>query len=667
MTLVSSYKNPFSEYNANVMDSKKILNYWCSPLDIAKASGVAESDIYTDKNPIVFMGGRGSGKTMFLKYHSFDVQINQHHKEEAQADLLSFFTRNGGIGFYIRIDGPILRSFQGRGLSPEYWEGIFTHYFELQVCKSYLEVLDSLEKKKGLRNEGYTSEFVKYACKLICNHDNQYSDIQSLLDLVDSEIRYVNTFRAEISFSDITFRPQKAFGSQDLTYGIPEVALKTIFKDDPLNFVVFIDEYENFQTDQQRIINTLLKFVKHNTTFRIGMRLEGFRTFATVTGDDFIKEGRDYRKVVFEDILIKNQRYRDLLLEIARKRLEAIPVFKDKGLTDISQFLGDSENFDDEAQNIVTDKQKKAHFEVLKAAKLANCPEEEIPLLYNDDKPLMEMLNVLYALRGQAPAEIKKNMLDYLGKKSTKGALKYKRDYVDKYKLSLLFLLASLHHKNKMYYSFNTFAFLSSGIVGNFIELCRKAFQSAYFDDSHKLISDGIIPPKIQDEVARDLATSELQIISRIEDHGEMLHIFAKNLGNIFRSFHTDLNITYPETIQFAVSFNEMEDAIYKQAFNAALKWSVIQKKPSLQRIDPSKGREDIYVLNRIFSPAFQISYRIRGGYSVLFNSSAIKNIMNSEEGYKDLVKKKSGDTRQSKGTKNKPSKEKQVSFSFDK
>lgn len=666
MISASSYKNPFSEYNANVMDSKKILNYWCSPLDIAKMSGVAESDIYTDKNPIVFMGGRGSGKTMFLKYHSFDVQISQHNEEDSCSDLLSYFSRNGGIGFYIRIDGPILRSFQGRGLTPEYWEGIFTHYFELQVCKAYLEVFDSLDKKKAFKIEEDISEFVRFASKIICIQSNECTNIQDLLDLVDSEIRYVNTFRAEISFSNITFKPQKAFGSQDLTYGIPQAALKTIFKNDPLNFVVFIDEYENFQIDQQRIINTLLKFVQHNTTFRIGMRLEGFRTFDTVTGDDFIKDGRDYRKVVFEDMLVKNQRYRDLLLEIARKRLEAIPIFKEKGLTDISLFLGDSEDFEKEAKNIVSDKQKKAHFEVLKAAKLPNCSESDMELLYNDEKPLMEMLNVLYALRGQKPIEIKQNMIDYLSKQSTKGALKYKRDYVDKYKLSLLFLLASLHHKNKMYYSYNTLAFLSSGIVGNFIELCRKAFQSAYFDDSQKLLNEGVISPKIQDEVARDLATSELQIISRIEDYGEMLHTFAKNLGNIFRSFHTDLNITYPETIQFAVSFSDIEDKTYKDAFNAALKWSVIQKKPSLQRIDPSKGREDIYVLNRIFSPAFQISYRIRGGYSVLFNSSAIKNIMKNDEGYKDLVKKKAGDSKQAKAKTSKHAIEKQVSFSFD-
>jgi hypothetical protein len=640
MTLASSYKNPFSEYNANVMDSKKILNYWCSPLDIAKASGVAESDIFSDNNPIIFMGGRGSGKTMFLKYHSFDVQVSQHAKEDPSSNLLEYLTRLGGIGFYIRIDGPVLRSFVGKRLTTEYWEAIFTHYFELQVCKAYLEVIESLEKLGLFKDDIEKSNFIANGKKILGIEEDAIEDCHSLLDRVDGELRYVNSFRAEVAFSDIQFHPKKVFASQDLVYGIPKIAKETIFLGHDLNFVIFIDEYENFQTEQQRIINTLIKFVKPGITFRIGMRLEGFRTFATVTGDEFVKEGRDYRKVVFEDILVKNKGYRDLLFDIARKRLESVPLFKEKGFTDIAKFLNETEDFEWEAEAIVKDSKKKAHFDILENAKGLRLSDEEIKLLYNADNPLMEMLNIVYALRGVKPNEIHQNMVDYQSKVDSKGAIKYKRDFIDKYKLSLLFLLAAQYRKNKMYYSFNTYAFLSSGIIGNFIELCRKAFQAAYFDDSDKLLGEGIIMRRTQDDVAKDLSYSELQGIVRIEEYGDMLHIFAKNMGNVFRSFHADLNITYPETIQFAVTLNEVDDGKYRQALNAALRWSIVQKKPRLQRIEPSKGREELYVLNRIFSPAFQISYRIRGGYSVLINSGAIRKLMSSEDAYREYVKK---------------------------
>jgi hypothetical protein len=637
----NSYRNPFSEYNANVMDSDKILNYWCSPLDLARASGVAEADIYSDRNPIVFMGGRGSGKTMFLKYHSYNVQVSQHSKEEPNTNLLDYLIKIGGIGFYIRIDGPVLRSFVGKGVTPEIWEAIFIHYFELKICRAYLEVFEHLESQHLFNDATDIDHFVVGVNRLLGITCNEASTCQGLLDKVDDELRYVNSYRADVSLSDLVFHPSKVFASQDLVYGIPLLAKNTLFSKYKINFLIFIDEYENFEIDQQRIINTLLKFVKPYVTFRIGMRLEGFRTFATVTRDDFIKEGRDYRKVVFEDILVKNSAYRKLLLHIAKKRLADVPVFKDTGFTDISKFLGIEEDLHEEAKSIVKDSSKKVHFDILKSKKKLNLTEEELSLLYNDDNPLMEMLNIVYALRGVKPEEIHQNMIDYINHTKTKGANKYRLDFIDKYKLSLLFLLASQYRKTKMYYSFNTFAFLSSGIVGNFIELCRKAFQAAAFDNIEMLLEDGKISPKIQDEIAKDHSHSELQGVVRIDEYGKMLHVFAKNMGNVFRSFHSDLNITYPETLQFAISLNEVKDSEYRRAISAALQWSIIQKKPRLQRIDPSKQREDLYMLNRIFSPAFQISYRIRGGYSVLIDSQAIQKLMSCEDGYKEYVMKK--------------------------
>lgn len=662
MTSENSYRNPFSEYNANVMDSDKILNYWCSPLDLAKASGVAETDIYTDSNPIVFMGGRGSGKTMFLKYHSYDVQLSQHAKGEPRTNLLDYFTKIGGIGFYIRIDGPILRSFIGKRVLPEKWEAIFIHYFELKVSRVYLEVLDHLESQQ-LFNTVEIDNFVIGVKKLLGMNSNENSNFQSLLDKIDEELRYVNSYRADVSFSDLDFYPSKVFASQDLVYGIPSLAKETLFSLHKINFLIFIDEYENFQIDQQRIINTLLKFVKPFVTFRIGMRLEGFRTFATVTGDDFIKEGRDYRKVVFEDILVKNSAYRKLLRDIAKKRLADVPVFKKMGFTDISKFLGSDEDFNEEAKTIVKDSSKKIHFEILKNKKELNIKEEELSLLYYDDNPLMEMQNIVYALRGVRPEEIHQNMMDYINHVKTKGAIKYKRDFIDKYKLSLLFLLASQYRKTKMYYSFNTFSFLSSGIIGNFIELCRKAFQAAAFDNIDMLLGEGRISPKIQDEIAKDLSYSELQGVMRIDEYGKMLHLFTKNIGNVFRSFHLDLNITYPETLQFAISLNEVEDSEYIKALSAALRWSIIQKKPKLQRINPSKQREDLFMLNRIFSPAFQISYRIRGGYSVLIDSQAIRKLMSSEDGHEQYVKKKKLKKKNNVMRDNKKRNEKQISL----
>jgi len=126
-------------------------------------------------------------------------------------------------------------------------------------------------------------------------------------------------------------------------------------------------------------------------------------------------------------------------------------------------------------------------------------------------------------------------MNDYLNKdKDSSDGQKYRRDYIDKYKLSLTFLLCSIYRKNKQYYSFNTFSYLSSGIVGHFIELCRKSFSIADWGDNEKLLSEGIIKNDFQNKAATDFSNSEKLQIGRIEKYGGLVSRFIENIGNVF-------------------------------------------------------------------------------------------------------------------------------------
>jgi hypothetical protein len=211
-------------------------------------------------------------------------------------------------------------------------------------------------------------------------------------------------------------------------------------------------------------------------------------------------------------------------------------------------------------------------------------------------------------------------MTDYLEGRKTEGAKKYQRDYVDKYKLSLMFLLCSIYKKEKQYYSFNTFAFLSSGIVGQFIELCHKSFANAEWGGSDALLSEGRVSREDQTRAAVDCSATEKRQINRIEDYGGKISRFVDNMGNIFRSFHSDHRMRYPEVNQFAINIDAIQDKQVKNALESAIKWSVIQKKRTMHRSAPNEPFQDTYSLNRIFSPSFQISYRTRGGKSVLLD-----------------------------------------------
>jgi hypothetical protein len=582
---------------------------------------------------------------MFLRYFSYGVQrdlaISETVKPEGQA-ILSHVNDKGGIGFYIRIDGPVLRSFHGFGLTPEQWDAIFTHYFELQICKSYLEVINDLCERGAIDESTVNARFVPRVDLLLGTAVEPAKTTEDLLSKITAAIDAVARFRGEIPFKKVTFEPKVGFASQALSFPVVNLAKESIKElDDKVNFVILIDEYENFLPRQQRMVNTLIKFVGSGVTFRIGMRLEGFRTFSTITADDFIMEGRDYRKFVFEDFLIKAKNYERFLSDIAKRRLEAVQVFNEKHAVDINKFLGSKEDLKKEAVNIVSrHRNKRKHFDLLDKKS-----PESFSLLSHHKNPLLEMLNIVLVNRGGDPKDVNDQMKQYLEGGKGKAARKYRMDYIDKYKLSLLFLLASAYRTNKNYYSFNTFCFLSSGIVGHFIELCRRSFQYAGFEDKERLLDEGSISMELQTKAARDVADAQLQMISRIEDYGDGVNLLAKNLGNVFREYHKDKYLRYPETNQFCVPTVVTNEALKSsEVFKAAIRWSVIQKKPGLQQSSPGEQLTEIYTLNRIFSPIFEISYRTRGGYSVEYTFEEVESLMSKDGARAKLKPRTKGD-----------------------
>ncbi len=617
------YRNPFGGVNAVQLDIQAILEYWCNPFMYDLFSEIKEDDIYQDTMNIVFMGGRSTGKSMFLRYWSYPVQFEKAKNE--QMSLKDVILKNKGVGFYFRIDGPVLRSFQGNGISNEKWDSIFAHYFELIVGRQYLEIIKLLIADESLDEKDINDTFIPEVSKYIGSDSK--NNISELIEEFDDRIKDVDVYRGDVAFYKNDFEPKgRGFSSQTLSFGLADLIKGKIsfFKD--LNLIILLDEYENFLESQQVIINTLLRFTKPQIKFRIGMRLEGFRTYKMIADEDFIKEGREYRKVVFEEVLNKDTGYQDFLKEICKKRLESVPIFKEKGFTDITKILSDSENLEMEAIELAANNPDRLYEFFSK-----RLPKESLDKVRYPENPLLELLNYIWLTRGVSPEHTSKAMNDYLSKTKTAEGKKYHMDYVDKYKLSLVFLLCSVYRKNKLYYSFNTFAFLSSGIVGHFIELCRRSFAMAGWGDNDTLINQGIIAKEHQSKAAMDFSIAEKQQISRIEKHGGSISKFIGNIGNIFREYHLDFRLRYPETNQFAINVDGILNEDLKGSMKSAIKWSVIQRKPRMQKSAPSESLQDTYTVNRIFSPSFQISYRTRGGKSLLLDEKQLEKLMTKD------------------------------------
>jgi hypothetical protein len=620
-----SYRNPFSGVNAVQLKEDAILDYWCSPFTYNIFSEIKQSDIYREENNIVLMGGRSTGKSMFLRYWSYPIQFRRAEKERKKP--LDIIKGNEGIGFYFRIDSPILKSFDGYDLNTEHWASLFTHYFELTVGIQYLEALKRLQEDAEISEEAETSCFVPKVCELLRLSPQQR--LEPVITELDRRLRFIDTYRGDVTFHKKAFEPDgPVFPSESLSFGIANLIIQCFDSFRDLNIIILLDEYENFLTYQQMMVNALLRFTKPQIKFRIGMRLEGFRTYNMMGTEDFIKEGREYRKVVFEDISSQNSDYPKFLAEIAKKRLEHVRTLREAGFVDIKKFLSVREDLEQEARDLVKNDPNRVFNQFLKSS---GVPKKELEKVRCLDNPLIELLNMIWLMRGVSADETRQAMRDFLDGRKTKGAKKYRLDYVDKYKLSLMFLLCSIYRKEKQYYSFNTFSFLSSGIVGQFIELCRRSFANAEWRDRDALLENGTISREDQTRAARDCSVAEKQQISRIEDYGGTISRFIEKIGNIFRAFHADHKLRYPEVNQFATNIEALSDKNLQYAMQAAIKWSVIQKKRTMHRSGPGEPLQDIYAVNRIFSPSFQISYRTRGGKSVALNEKQLEDLMSDK------------------------------------
>ena len=613
---MSDYKNPFSEFDTNVMSSEQISAFFTEPYD---SFTIPESKIINDKSPIIFIGGRGTGKTMLLRQFSYNVQkitpLNNSYLEKVKDTKY--------IGIYFRIDKPLLQSLSLIGensTSVHFEEAIFTHFFELTIFKEYLEIIKILERDANIEREDsiYSKILTEMVNLLPISRKDSYKNIDDLLAFVIDEINYIWDFQSQkaIDIDDsIKFSPKCNLILQGRLSD--EFCKTNIFHYLGLNNItvlLLIDEFESFSKKQQMVINAAMRYNKnYGVRLRIGMRPYGFKTYDTVNSEDFIKEGRDYSKIEFDNPFVKkqnNQSYFRLIKKISEKRMASVPMFYGKNIENI---LGNEENLESEAKDIVGKKDKHIEVYIKEINKKYNTNlNKELLINIRDENPLYEMECLRLLLQGKSIEYVEKAFNDYKLKENSEEAKKFSNDYDKKYKLSFVFVLCSIYkQERKKYYGFNDYCYLSSGIIGSFIELCRRAFDLAYFKDSDSL-KQGHISSEIQTEAAYEYAYAERSMICRIAKYGKKLDVFINNLGNVFSCIHRDLYLRYPETNMFPDNPNlRMEN---KELLDAACRWSLIIRKPNLQ--NTSNNNRDMFMLSRVFSPVFKISYRTRGGLS---------------------------------------------------
>ena len=262
-----SYKNPFDDYNANVLTPELIMQYWYTPFGTGALKDLNESMFFSDKMPIILQGARGSGKTTLLKYFSFPVQ--RERAKQVNKSIRKQLKSDGGVGFYLRCDDSFLNTFKivFSTVLKDRWLDCFKHYLELFFSKSIVQMIKTI----GITEEE-TEGILQTYKQLGRNEELIFDSIESIDAYLSKELHYISKFKNEALFSQVAFSPSKLWDF----YTLSRVIIQSINDNLPdladINYLLLIDEFENLPIDLQEMFNTLIKFCKPGMSIRVGRR-----------------------------------------------------------------------------------------------------------------------------------------------------------------------------------------------------------------------------------------------------------------------------------------------------------------------------------------------------------------------------------------------------------
>jgi hypothetical protein len=609
---------------------------------LANAFAEPEREMYEliqEAKPVIIFGGRGSGKTMILQslipevissrfnYGTFNDITNHgtnyfglYFKLERGSLLFydnEFIVRLGFLACNLELnydqylhlieisktdqinEHPIIKPGMQAAIV------ISINELNLKILKTVLSKIKKFQTDNFIKLERSSEE--KISKKIISNLDetikNQIRTFDDLLDFIKRELNKINQYIQDISLPNSTPKVNWCKTKISFLDEIFEILSDEIPDFSNIRYYLLFDEYENLCSFQQVIINEWIKTSKRFTV-KIASKFDGMYTTMTLQGQP-LQDGQDYFSWQLDYNLFDQQntsQYQKLLIEICSKLLKL-------------------EGFNE--QNL---------------SKILAEPEIELPYDMIDEE--------IRKIRTDAQLEYDESKI---------------ANYRDKLEVAVIFRLLRKREKipgrkrrKKIYAGFETYTYLSSGIIRIFLNLLGMAYYKAEGEGIN--IKQGEkIPVQAQTWAAYKVSQAWLEKIpDNVEENGEKMYQLIVDLGDIFRErllFHPSepetlvINLKDPYNLKNnhflnkIISHSVMESIFYERKATS----STISK-----QLYDSKSKQ--YVLNRIFSPILKISHRARWARGCEFSTSELTILLepnNRQNIKKEIMQRqhKEGDT----------------------
>jgi len=534
--------NPFSITRAVDLNDAQIEELWVT-LKAEDDSLAVEFHHPTSKMPAYILGAKGSGKTHLMRHQAFELQKLRYQAEKLA--VREGIARDGYIGLYMRCSGLSASRFDGKRQTQELWNDLFAYYFELWVAQQTLALAIELK----LDEHPEVDEAVSRA----------------ILGLLDRTVDYIPFKLASVK--EFFFEKQKNLDYEinncllkggisveilstpgSLIFGIPRIlANQFAFLKDVL-FVYAVDEFENLTSSQQIHINTLYRERENPTTFRIGARTYGVKTYATNSAGETNIRNSEYIELRLDEKFRElRPQYALFCRSLASKRLTtALP----SGLNSWKQIEIDNylANFDagwkSSSWEMIVDKEssRRPHFVRLQE-NLANLNgvvsfDEAFEKLRLTAFPLLEKLNLLLFYQKVARRTHPKTALNEISSLARQfieddESGTYAQSY-SHYSRDLAAQLLREANRPLTYGGFDTFIRMSGGIPRALLTILRSVYEWSIFENEAPFEA-GHISLKAQHKGVIDASDWYYNNMRKAGVEGQYVQAAIDRLARLFR------------------------------------------------------------------------------------------------------------------------------------
>ena len=583
---------------------------------IRRVSGV---DI-AGSRPVFLIGGRGTGKTMVLKFLSIQMQLADFiHKylpegttarDLTREDMEAFLSSRRFVAVYLHF-----KSIEYGPIADEI-SALFLPYLSLKIAQQILWFVAIL-RASGLVGADTEAAIAAFISKQIYEPK---LDAPLTLDEALRSLRETVLPRFEVVFSKHSYSSLEEIKRdpgipvviwEKLIFGLPNLLFGNLDYLAGKSLFILLDELEYLNEYQKACIGQLIKDSDDTAVvFKVGSRhMPAYLPVGQST--EVLQEPDDFRRIDIADALNaahggKKRDYDGLIRSILNRRLERSRPFTEAGITDVQQLLPGL-SVEEEALALVRDRRKHwSKFRTyLKRTMSAEESDEVIGELQFPENPIVEKLDMLLYYRGEAVESIRRMRQQYLAGENEQ----YRRLY-QKNALSLLFQLCSDYRTDKKYAGIDVFVHLSSGVIRNAVELCNQSLNAA--------LNFGYQPGEPVDMGLQNMAAKKIAEIKYSEaagisgNLGLSVQQFINQLGTVFRELHLNRYLTEPEPTHFLTTYSDIRGRA-KDVFDASLNDGYLQRKREMDPQTRGESREDDFLINRVLAPKFEISYRMRG------------------------------------------------------